>query len=250
MSLAPLPESLNPLLDEYLVPGSLSKPFVTLTYAQSLDSKISSLVGVQTKISHVETKTLTHHIRSRHDSILVGIGTVLADDPKLNCRLGGDSSSSPRPVIIDPKGRWNYASSQLRKIVDNKNGKAPFIVTDLSESIGGESLKVLEQQGGKQIKLPLQEKRYENWDIILSSLYELGIKSVMVEGGATVINDLLAYKNKDGRTLIDSLIITIGPVFLGRNGVDVSPSEHVDLNKVKWWTGIQDSVLFAKVVLN
>ena len=132
MSLIPLPESLIPFLDPYL-PNikvtttnneSLKRPFVTLTYAQSLDSKIAAQPGTQTKLSHLETKTMTHYLRSKHDAILVGIGTILADDPKLNCRYIFESVKPNeqrilhqiRPVVIDPHGKWQYHQSQLCQI--------------------------------------------------------------------------------------------------------------------------------------
>lgn len=107
-NLVPLPKSLPSALLDYLPTSTKSQqtttpqqndtqvskaiqpssdlPFVTLTYATSLDSRISAAPGVQTIISHPETKTMTHYIRYHHDAILVGVGTVLADDPGLNCR--------------------------------------------------------------------------------------------------------------------------------------------------------------------
>lgn len=238
MSLLPLPQTLVPFLDPYL-PRPKDLTFVTLTYAQSLDSKIAALPGTQTKISHLETKTMTHYLRSKHDAIFVAIGTVLADDPKLNCRY--PSGQSPIPVILDPKCQWNYSDSQLRTICDEKSGKPPYILIDESVNPRECDLKVLENQGGKYISLPLLLNRGQNWQLILQELYKQGIKSVMIEGGASVINDLLMTN------LIDSLIITIGPVFLGQHGVDVSPPSAVNLRDVQWWTGVQDSVLASKI---
>ena len=56
---------------------------------------------------------MTHYIRSKHDGIMVGIGTVLADDPKLNCRFEAENGniSTPRPIILDPTGKWAYPES-------------------------------------------------------------------------------------------------------------------------------------------
>lgn len=244
MSLVPLPNSLVPFLEPYL-PKSLDRLFVTLTYAQSLDSKIAAKPGTQTKISHLETKTMTHYLRSKHDAIMVGIGTVLADDPKLNCRY--ESGKSPRPVILDPSAKWQYHKSQLRQIYDSHQGLAPFIIIDETAKPSPEDIKILNEQNGKYIKLPLnKEEPSDNWKIITQSLYDLGLKSVMIEGGAKIINDLLIYK-KDSQSIIDSLIITIGPVFLGNQGVEVSPTKHVDLVDVKWWTGVQDSIVCAHI---
>ncbi|KAL6450977.1 RIB7 2 [Candida maltosa Xu316] len=240
MSLIPLPSSLVPFLESYL-PKDNDKIFVTLTYAQSLDSKIAAEKGVQTKLSHLETKTMTHYIRSKHDAILVGIGTVLADDPKLNCRYGDDGSKI-RPVILDPKCLWNYEKSTLYEICKSGQGLAPFIIIDESFTPTDNSEKAVNSQGGKYIKLPLIKHRKDNWGLILNKLYELGIKSVMVEGGAQVINDLLLKPE-----FVDSLIVTIAPVYLGVNGVTVSPNSQTLLKDITWWTGIQDSVVAARL---
>lgn len=243
MSLIPLPQSLIPFLDAYL-PRDLGKTFVTLTYAQSLDSKIAAKPGVQTKISHPETKTMTHYLRSKHDGIMVGIGTVLADDPKLNCRYQG--SGTPIPVILDPNCVWDYAASNLRQICDMGQGKPPIILIDESKNPSSTNLQVLQDQHGKYVKLPLLNTRKNNWNIILDQLYSMGIKSIMIEGGAKIINELLNYE-VDSIPIVDSVIITIGPVFLGNDGVSVSPLEPTKLKDVKWWVGVQDSVICATI---
>lgn len=245
MSLPPLVPSLGQFLSDYLPKDDHNGPFITLTYAQSLDSRIAAKPGQQTKISHLETKTMTHYIRSKHDAIMVGIGTVLADDPKLNCRYSIDGkTTNPRPIILDPHGKWKYSKSQLRSVCASGNGLAPLIIIDESISPTNEDVDVLERQYGAFIKLPLLNtvNKVENWEIIINKLYELGIKSIMIEGGARIINDLLAYPQ-----LIDSLIVTVGPVFLGAEGVEVSPSKQAELVDVKWWQGIQDSVLCARL---
>lgn len=255
MSLLPLSAGLKEILKDYLPLAKHNRPFVTLTYAQSLDSRIAAMRGEQTKISHLETKTMTHYLRSIHSGIMVGIGTVLADDPKLNCRyvdtITGVKGASPRPIVLDPNGKWVYHQSQLRQICDQDLGLAPYIIIDESVKPLVEDEEILLRQGGLFVKLPLKADsatyKSTNWDIILKKLYELEIKSVMIEGGAVIINDLLCYRS-EGKSIIDSLIITIGPVFLGNNGVEVSPNRQVELDSVKWWQGVQDSVLFARVV--
>lgn len=245
MSLIPLPESLVPFLESYLPAEKHNGPFVTLTYAQSLDSRIAAKVGVQTKLSHLETKTMTHYLRSKHDAILVGVNTVQADDPKLNCRYGNELRI--RPVVLDPYRKWNFANSQLYKICKDGKGLAPIIIVDelvqLGESKNGEDATELNALGGEYIALPLIEKRMSNWQLIFDKLYKNGLKTIMVEGGATIINELLL-----NRDLVDSLIITVAPVFLGKEGVEVSPSKEVRLQNISWWSGIQDSVMCAHIL--
>lgn len=235
MLLLPLPDSLVPFLSPYLPQQTLPRPFVTLTWAQSLDGRIAAAPGLQTKISHAETKTMTHYLRSKHDAILVGVGTVLADDPKLNCRY---DSHKIRPVVVDPHGRWNYAASQLRGLCDRGDGLAPLIVVKETTQVREED--VLVAQGGAYVRFPFETDNLANWEAILAELGKRGIKSVMVEGGAHVINTLLPSD------LVDSIVITIGPVFLGAKGVQVAPAGNVTLQEAQWWKGTQDTVVATK----
>lgn len=162
---------------------------------------------------------MTHYLRSKHDAILVGVGTVLADDPKLNCRIGDHKI---RPVVLDPNGKWDYSKSTLRRLT-KEGGLAPIILT-----------KKRKNDGAQYIELDSFE-----WDCIFQALHNHGITSVMVEGGAKVINSLLQSR-------FDSLIVTVGPVYLGDGGVQVSPPQEVRLGSVNWWVGQQDSVMMAK----
>jgi 2,5-diamino-6-(ribosylamino)-4(3H)-pyrimidinone 5'-phosphate reductase len=246
MSLVDLPATVKPFLAPY-TPRSRplsARPFVTLTYAQSLDARIAATPGVQTKISHPETKTMTHYIRSVHDAILVGVGTMLADDPKLNCRYseGGRSAPSPRPVVLDPHSRWNYLASQLRRVCDRREGKAPYVLVDATATVDPELERVLTEQDGAIVRLALSGTAEANWRAVLAELARRDIGSVMVEGGARVIDDLLVCAH-----LVDSLIVTVGPVYLGAAGVAVSPARAVALEDVSWWRGAQDSVMCARM---
>lgn len=247
-----LPPSLTACIEPFLPPqnpsSSSGRPYVTLTYAQLLDSRIAAAPGVQTKISGPETKAMTHYIRSKHDAILVGIGTVLADDPKLNCRHEG--GSSPRPVVIDPGCKWDYKQSQLCRLVNaNKtNGapsgagdaKAPFIVVNSSAKVPEDKKSAVECDGGKYIRLPLTDGRHHNWGLILQLLEAEHIGSVMVEGGAQIINDLLVGD------FVDALIVTIGPVFLGKRGVEVAPASGIVVKEPSWWYG-SDTVMCGRI---
>ncbi|GAA6010282.1 hypothetical protein JCM10207_005155, partial [Rhodosporidiobolus poonsookiae] len=93
-----------------------SKPFVTLTYAQSLDGCISGRRGKQLILSGEESMRLTHRLRELHDSILVGVGTVLNDDPQLTARLPTPLplASQPRPLILDSRLRTPADCKLLR----------------------------------------------------------------------------------------------------------------------------------------
>lgn len=246
--LIPLPESLPDFLKAYLPSGTNSNvPFVTLTYAASIDSRIAEQPGMQTAISHLETKTMTHYIRSRHDAILIGVGTVLADDPGLNCRWKEPSGKaySIRPVIVDPRFKWNPTGSRLLRTVKEGEGLAPLVIvtaatySSLNENKRAQA-ELIKEAGGDVV--PIETDGIIEWSVVFAALGKRGIQSVMVEGGANVINQLLLRPD-----LVSSLIVTVGPVYLGAKGVEVSPDSKCTLQDVSWWRGTQDVVLAAHI---
>jgi 2,5-diamino-6-(ribosylamino)-4(3H)-pyrimidinone 5'-phosphate reductase len=239
-----------------------SKPFVTLTFATSLDSSISLAPGVQTALSGPQSKSMTHYLRSKHDAILIGCGTAIADDPSLNCRIEGVGGyggkgleGQPRPVVLDPKGRWNVtAESKVIKLAQEGRGKGPWVVMweDMEKDV--EKERILESVGGKIFRIPRSEDGSKaDWRTIFSILSDQGLRSVMIEGGGAIINDLL-HPKKFG--LVDSVIVTIAPTWLGRGGVQVCPEESVEeggarvpvgrLRDVKWVPLGEDVVLCGR----
>lgn len=194
-------------------------PFVTLTYACSLDGFISLAPGLRTTLSGPETKSMTHYLRLRHDAILVGVGTAVADDPSLNCRYPGiQGSDQPQPVVIDPSARWAVEQSGVLRLAEENKGKVPWIV----HRAGAPASKTLSSY--KVELLPVSNDSSESsrddldWLQILSVLKQKGIDSVMIEGGAKVVNSLLARPE-----IVDVVIVTLAPTWLGQGGVHVSP---------------------------
>jgi 2,5-diamino-6-(ribosylamino)-4(3H)-pyrimidinone 5'-phosphate reductase len=263
------PDSDSHQIEDYLpLPSSYqlsrlsyyNKPFVTLTFATSLDSQLAIAPGVQTALSGPQSKAMTHYLRSRHDAILIGAGTAIADNPSLNCRIegmggyGGEGlAGQPRPVVVDPHGRWQFSEeAKVFKLAKEGRGKAPYIVTSV-EPLNARRA-VLESVGGRYLVLGMSHEEIQDagsaWHIILDALRDRGIQSVMIEGGGFVINDLLgpgpAY------SLVDSVIVTIAPTWLGKGGVQVCPdggSERLPvtrLQEVKWVPLGEDVVLCGR----
>jgi len=219
--IAQLSEVDQAFLDQYLpkschssqpsgTPEHNDLPFVTLTYACSLDGMIALAPGVRTSLSGPETKSMTHYLRLKHEAILVGAGTAVADAPSLNCRYpGAGLDLQPRPIIVDPKGRWEVDGSAVGKLAEEKKGKKPWVV---SLSAGG---------SGRARRLVMEESNdgTMRWEEVLKALKAEGINSVMIEGGATVINTLLARPD-----LVNLVIVTIAPTWLGQGGLAACPS--------------------------
>ena len=124
------------------------RPLVTLSYAQSLDGSIADRPGRPLSLSGSQSMILTHGLRASHDAILVGIGTVLADNPRLNVRLV--TGKSPQPVIVDSRLRFPPYANLLR------HGRAPWIVAN--EGADPERREALEAIGRPGL-LPARHQR-------------------------------------------------------------------------------------------
>ena len=265
------PEESRGFLEPYLPPKDLvtlegNLPYVTLTYATSMDSSLALVPGAQTVISGPESKAMTHYLRSRHDAILVGVGTAIADDPALNCRLEGVGGfggigwqGQPRPVIIDPGARWMITpQSKVLTTVRDGKGRGPWVIMAPGFAMDPSRLELLRHYGGKYLGLADFDMRWRlRWEVILKALAVEGIKSVMVEGGGMVINDLLQPEHAH---FVKSVILTKAPVYLGRGGVVVSPATKpmqvgkaqpvVRFSDVKWQPLGEDVVMCGRIGAN
>ncbi|KAI4159405.1 MAG: hypothetical protein L6R39_000383 [Caloplaca ligustica] len=258
----------RPWLEPYLPPidavvAEDGLPHVTLTYATAMDSMLSLAPGIQTALSGPVSKAMTHYLRSRHEAILVGVGTALADDPGLNCRLEGAGGygglgweGQPRPVVIDPAGRWILTpQTRVIRTVSEGKGKAPWIIMAPGFAIDPNRVEMLRYYGGKHLGLTDHDERWRlRWEAILRALAAEGIRSVMVEGGGMVINDLLSPQHAH---LVNSVIVTVAPTYLGRGGVTVSPAPKQDgfgrpqpalrFKDVRWQTFREDAVMCGRM---
>lgn len=176
-----------------------ARPFVTLSYAQSLDGSITARRGQPMALSGPEAMAMTHQLRADHDAILVGIGTVLADDPSLTVRLV--NGRDPQPIILD---------SQLRFPLDAKllhNARPPWIAT--VEPIDPARRAQLEAAGAQILTVAPDSRGQVDLAALLTLLHQRGIERLMVEGGASVITRFLAAQ------LVDHIVLTIAPVLVG-----------------------------------
>ncbi|KAL2889690.1 2,5-diamino-6-(ribosylamino)-4(3H)-pyrimidinone 5'-phosphate reductase [Ceratocystis lukuohia] len=254
---------LEPYLPSSHSSNTIDKTFLTLTFATSLDSALSLAPGTRTRLSGPESKAMTHYLRSRHDAICVGVGTVIADDPALNCRIGPSSASGPdgltyphqpRPIIIDPHGRWDFTDdNKVFQVCRSGTGKGPYVITSTAVQHSIDKALLLGQYGGKYISIPTNKQGRFQWEDILYALSLEGLGSVMVEGGGNVINSLL---DASSQHLVDSVIVTIAPTWLGQGGVVVSPDRVTEngvaipvarLSDVSWHPFGEDVVMCGRL---
>ena len=217
---------------------------------------------------------MTHFLRSRHAAILVGVGTAVADDPGLNCKILSPFApegvreqhpNQPRPIILDPFARWEVNdNSKVIQLARLGQGLGPFIL--VARKVGEvteERRQVVESVGGKYIQVQVEEEAGRGrggfaWEDVLRTLSEEGLDSVMIEGGGSVINSLLTLEQGGEQELVDSVIVTIAPTWLGAGGVlvcppravgkDGQPAPPVRLRDVSWHPLGEDVVLCGKVL--
>jgi GTP cyclohydrolase II len=176
------------------------KPLVILCFAQSLDGSITSQRGTPLQLSSQDSFQFVHRLRAACEAILVGIGTILADDPQLNVRLV--SGRHPQPVILDSNLRFPPTARLL-----NRPGPRPWIFT--TQEGANQRQRELEAEGAQVFCLPGRPKEHLDLNAALVKLGELGIRSLMVEGGARVITSFLENR------LVDYVVLTLVPVFVG-----------------------------------
>ena len=179
--------------------NAVIKPRINLAYAQSIDGSIALKKGQSTAISGPESLRLTHQMRAIHQAILVGIGTVLADDPQLTVRK--TAGNDPQALILDSRLRFPLDA----KLLANDRQVWIFCL-DAHDKAKRE---MLETKGAKVFVVPSNQSGRINLISFLGKLRELNIESVMLEGGASVIASFLAAR------LIQKAIITIAPNFIG-----------------------------------
>lgn len=175
------------------------RPFVTLSYAQSLDGCLTTEPGKPFAISGAESLRLTHQLRAVHAAILVGIGTVLADDPRLSVRLV--AGVNPQPVVVDSHLRFPLTARLLA------GEHRPIVAT--TEAASAERERGLVEVGARVVRVPAFSDGRVNLVALLQWLHQAGYPSLMVEGGAGIITSFLHQQ------LADRLVLTIAPLFLG-----------------------------------
>ncbi len=176
---------------------SAKRPYVTLAYAQSWDGSITNRRGEVLSLSCMESTRLTHQLRSLHDGILVGIGTVLTDDPQLTVREW--TGPNPQPIVLDSLLRM----PQTAKLCQHPDKQCWILTVQPGNSEFGDHAEImtLKYRHADQQHVPLTDA--------LELLRNKGISTLMVEGGATIITAFLKAR------LADAVVMTIAPRLIG-----------------------------------
>jgi diaminohydroxyphosphoribosylaminopyrimidine deaminase / 5-amino-6-(5-phosphoribosylamino)uracil reductase len=186
-----------------------SRPLVTLKLAQSLDGKIATASGESRWITGESARRFGHLLRARHDAILIGVNTALADDPMLTCRLPGLEHRSPLRVVLDTSLRL----AERSKLAQTAGEVPTLVYTTAPDGTG----KALEACGITVVRLAKDAAGRPKVEAVLADLAERGITRLLVEGGAGAHAAFLNAGPDTG--LADRLEVFTAPTVLGGAGI-------------------------------
>jgi diaminohydroxyphosphoribosylaminopyrimidine deaminase/5-amino-6-(5-phosphoribosylamino)uracil reductase len=195
-------EALEPILA-----SDPNKPYVVAQLGQSLDGRIATPTGASKYINGASALDFLHHLRASVDAVVVGVGTVLADDPLLTVRRV--AGRNPSRVIIDPHGRLPSGAKCLC------DGSADIYVVSTSENY--------DNAGITTLKMPTGSAGIDPRDIV-ARLHALGLRRLLIEGGANTVSRFLAAG------AVDRLYLLVAPMLLGsgKTGLAMPPIDGLD----------------------
>ncbi len=196
---------INEAYAKYITTGM---PFVTAKFALSLDGKIATRTGESRWISGEESRKHVHYLRYAADAILVGVNTVIIDDPSLTTKCcggrGGTAMKQPLRVVIDTSGR-----TPLTAKIFQQPGKTLLAQGKISTAKRAAFAKA----GVEILELPTDRQGFVDINKLLQALGKREVTSVMTEGGGTLLGSLF------DSGLVDKVIAFIAPIIIG--GTDV-----------------------------
>ena len=185
-----------------------ARPFVAAQLGQSLDGRIATITGESRYINGEAALDHLHALRAHVDAVLVGAGTVAADDPQLTVRRG-PLAAKPARVVVDPVGRLGAGKKWLAD-----DGARRIL-------IGGPSAGEL--QGAELVRLPLRNGLMAPGDIV-ETLFRLGLRRLLIEGGSKTISAVI------DAGCVDRLHVLVAPLIIGsgKPGLEMTPIEALD----------------------
>src|SRR5512145_2068651 len=191
--------NLNEVFFHFMETG---QPFVTVKYAQTLDGRIATATGQSQWISSPASLKFAHQLRAEHDAILVGIGTVLKDNPTLTVRRV--RGRNPLRIVVDS----GLVISMEANVLQNLSQTPTMIATVKNAS--DPHFQELARTGAEMLAIEPDEQNRVNLKVLLQRLAAKNISSVLIEGGAQIITSAL----KDN--LVNRLVTIIAPKIIGK----------------------------------
>ncbi|MGY4570825.1 bifunctional diaminohydroxyphosphoribosylaminopyrimidine deaminase/5-amino-6-(5-phosphoribosylamino)uracil reductase RibD [Bradyrhizobium sp. USDA 3256] len=192
------------------------RPHVILKLAVSADDKIAASGHRPVTITGEAARTRVHLLRAQSDAILVGIGTVKADDPLLTCRLPGMAARSPVRLVLD---RALRISGDSRLVHSAREMPLWVLTSDMAEAPAAVKLGAA---GAQVIRVAASAPQGLDLPSVLDALAEKGISRLLVEGGSRVANSFVAAG------LVDEIWLLRGPDAIGAGGVPALDAMPLD----------------------
>ena len=191
----------------YLTERMKNRPHVTLKLAVSADGHVGRRGGGQVMVTGPVARAQVHLLRARSHAILVGIGTVLSDNPELTCRLPGLENRSPTRIVLDTDLRTPIGSSLIRSA-----HRVPLLLAT-TRPLGDSGRSPLEAAGAGIVAAVAADGGIALPEL-LDDLAARGIQTLLVEGGAAVARSFLA------EDLVDRIALYTGGGTIGDGGID------------------------------
>lgn len=196
-------QRLNEVYTKFIITG---RPFVILKTAMTLDGKIALHNTVSKWITGERARLEAHRLRDQVDAVLVGINTVLTDDPKLTTRLLGERGKDPHRIILDSTLKIPLTAKVITESASGGSSATTFIAT--TKKAPRKKIQALEGQGVVVLVLPDQEGRVSLKDLV-KELGHRDIASLMIEGGTEVNASALQAG------IVDKIVWFVAPRLLG-----------------------------------
>ena len=196
---------------------TLGRPLIALKIAQSADGKVTNGPGKDKWITGERARRHGQRLRAQHDAIMVGIGTVLADDPALTCRISGLEDRSPIRIVLDSKLRLPVKSKLAQSARD-----VPLI--DFTCANGGSEL---ENLGVEIVRVKADANGKPDLGEVIRALAARGLTRLLVEGGPTLQAALIAAH------LADRLYLYQAPNMVGATGLAAPDLRGVTRERVE-----------------
>ena len=190
---------INEIYAKYI---TIKRPFVIMKVASSLDGKIATHTGESRWITSKSSREVVHRIRGEVDAIMVGLGTVIKDDPQLTVRLGENGIKDPKRIILDSLLKISLKAKVLT--MDSRSDS--IIVT--TEKGDPERIKKLEGMGVKVLIVDKKDQRID-LDKLMTRLGEMEVASLLIEGGSEV------YASALEAGIVDKVILFLAPKIIG-----------------------------------
>ncbi len=222
-------DAINPVFFHYI---RNKNPYVLMKFAMTMDGKIAAKTGVSRYVSGEESRAEVQKLRNEYKGIMVGIGTVLADDPMLNCRVEG--GRNPVRIVCDSRLRIPKDSKlvntakEIETIVitaDPQIKRGEFIIDDIQDTgiSGGEKMRFLLNKGVKILNYPSNGGSQVDLKEALAALGKMGIDGILLEGGGTLNESMLK------EDLVQEMRIFLAPKVFG--GKAKTPVEGIGVNE-------------------